>query len=321
MGLLALCAGESKAAETRFMNFAAPPGTSNFFPYWVAVAKAVQNAHPEFKINVSESQSAIDIIRKIRAGMAPVGNSQSNSDYDNYNGLGLFKDKPNKEARILWYYEESPIQFIVLEDANIKSLKDLTGKRFNPGAAGGATALVAQQILDCLDVKPNFFEAGQASASDAVSNRQIVGTVKTGNILGPDSYLLQIKANVPIDLVSMTPEEQQAVHEKYPYFIPWTIPAGFYDWITHDTLTVKVSQGATTTSKLSQEDGYKMISAILSPEGTKLRDSAYPNGAGLDILKLTLEARTPLHAGTVQYMHEKNIDVPAELIPEEYQKK
>lgn len=313
--------GTSNAGETRFMNFAAPPGSSNYYPYWVAVAKAIQNAHPEFRINVSESQGAVDIVRKIRAGMTPLGNSQSSSDYENYYGLGLFKGKPNKEARIMWYFDESPIQFIVLGEANIKEAKDLNKKKFNPGGTGTATALMTRQIFDTLGVKPNYFEAGQGSAADAVANRQIVGTVKTGNISGPDSFVMQIQANVPVDLLSFSPEEQALIAEQYPFMIPWTIKAGLYDWITHDTNTVKIAMGATTTTKLSQEDGYQMISAILAPEGRKLLDSAFPNGAKQNVIELTLQSKVPLHSGTVQYLHEQGVQVPEELIPPEYQRK
>jgi len=59
----------------------------------------------------------------------------------------------------------------------------------------------------------------------------------------------------------------------------------------------------------------------VSPEGKKLLDAAFPNGAKQDVIQLTLNAKTPLHAGTVQYLHEKGIEVPADLIPPEYQKK
>ena len=311
----------AQAGETRFMNFAGPPGSSNYYPYWVAVAKAVQNARPEFRINVSESQGAIDIVRKVRAGMTPIGNSQSNSDFENYYGQGLFKDKPNKEARVMWYFDESPIQFIILDEANIKTAQDLNGKRFNPGGTGTAVAVIARQMMDTLGVKPNYFEAGQASAADAVSNRQVVGTVKTGNIFGPDSYMMQIKANVGVGLLSFTKEEIAKVYDAYPYLIPSTIPGGLYDWIKEDTNTVKIMMGSTTTTKISQEDGYNIFSAVMSKEGRALLDAAFPNGAKQDVIALTLNAKTPLHAGTVQYLHEKGIEVPAELIPPEYVKK
>lgn len=319
-GLLIVCAGVARGGETRFMNFAAPPGSSNYYPYWVAVAKAVQTAYPEFRINVSESQGAVDIVRKIRANMTPLGNSQSSSDYENYHGLGLFKGKPNPEARIMWYFDESPIQFIVLDEANVKTPKDLNGKKFSPGGTGTATAIMPRQILEALGVKPNYFEAGQGSAADAVANRQIVGTVKTSNIFGPDSYMMQIQANVPVGLLGFTAEEQQIIAEQYPFMLPWTIPGGLYEWIPEDTRTVKIAMGATTTSKLSQEDGYKMISAITTPAGKQLVDAAFPNGANQDVMQLTLQSKVPLHAGTVQYLVEKGFEVPAELIPPEYQK-
>jgi TRAP transporter TAXI family solute receptor len=305
-------------AAPKFMTFAAPPASSNYYPYWVAVAKVVQTANPDFRVNVSESQGAVDIIKKIRSGIVPVGNAQSTSDYESYYGKALFEGSPYQEARILWYFDESPIQFIVSKESGVKSMKDLEGKKFNPGGTGTAVAVTAHQILDTLDVKPDYFEAGQASAADAVSNRQIVGTVKTGNILGPDSYALQIQANVPIDLVSLTEEELEAVTKAYPYLIPHVMPAGIYEGVDHDTNCLKIAMGGTATSKLSQEDGYKIFSAIISPEGRKTLDAAFPNGAKQDIIALTLRSTVPLHAGTVQYLKEHNVEVPSQLIPPEY---
>lgn len=308
-------------AAPQYMTFAAPPATSSYYPYWVAIAKAVQETNPEYRISVSESTGAVDIAKKIRNGIAPVGNSQSNSDFENYYGLGIFKNRPFEEARILWYFDETPIIFIVLKSEGIKNMNDLDGKRLHPGTTGGATALITKQMMDVLGIKPDYFEAGQASGADAVSNRQIVGTVKASQGTGADSYALQIQASVPIDLVSLTEEELRLIHEKIPYLLPSKIPGGTYEGIDQDVLVVKTFMGATTTSKLSQEEGYTIIKAMDSPKGRKIWEAAFPSGAKQDFVKLTLGSSVPLHAGTVQYLKEKGYDVPAKLIPAEYKDK
>lgn len=318
---MCLALAATGSAAVKYMTFGAPPATSSYYPYWVALAKAVQQVNPDYGINVSEASGVVDIIKKIHSGVFPLGNSQSNADYESYKGLGVFKGHALPETRIMWYFDECPLMFIALESKNIKSLSDYEGKRLNPGTTGGATPLMTKQVMDILGVKPDYFEAGSASAADAVSNRQIVGTVKAAQSSGADSYFLQIQANVPITLVSMTPEEQQKIHAQVPYLFPAKIPAGTYDNIDHDILTVKAYMGAITTSKLSQEDGYNIIKAMDSAEGRKIWEAAFPSGAKQDFVKLTLDSSVPLHAGTVQYLKEKGVDVPKNLIPEEYKEK
>lgn len=316
--IMVIGVGSAVLAASKYMTFAAPPATSSYYAYWVALAKAVQETNPEYKVSVSESTGAVDIAKKIRNGLAPLGNSQSNSDYENYHGLGVFEGKPFPQARIMWYFDEGPIMFVVRKSENIKNMKDLDGKRLHPGTTGGATALVTKQMMEVLGVKPDYFEAGQASGADAVTNRQIAGTVKTGQGTGADSYVLQIQASVDIDLVSLTEEELALIHEKIPYLIPSRVPAGTYEGIDHDVLVVKTAMGATTTSQLSQQEGYDIIKAMDSPEGRKIWEAAFPSGATQDFVELTLGSSVPLHSGTIQYLKEKGVEIPERLIPEEY---
>jgi len=314
MALLTVGGGDN-GPKKKFMTFGAPPASSSLYPYWVAVGKAVQKVYPEYQISVSESQGAVDITKRVRSGELSVGNSMSNTDYENYNGLGIFKDNAFKDVRILWYFDNTPIQIIVPKEAGIKSIADLNGKKFNPGGTGTSAALITRQVCDALGVKPNFFEAGQADAGDAVSNRQIAGTVKAGP--APDSFVMQIAATIPIDIITFSDDELKKITQKYPYLIPVTIPAGVYKGVDHEVKTVQVMMGAQTTSKLTKEDGYKFLKAM-NEGGKDTWATAYPIGAKNNLLELTLLAKTPLHAGAIQYLKEKGYKIPAELIPPEY---
>lgn len=310
--------GVGSIAAPKYYTIAAPPASSSLYPYWVAVGKAIQTVYPDdFQITVTESQGAVDIASKVRIGVADFGNSMSNLDYEMYNGVGTYKDDQVLDLRIMWYWDVTPIQIVVREDSKIKNIQELAGKKFNPGTTGGGTAKAVMQVLNVLGIDYNLFEATQADAADAVSNRQIVGTAKQGK--APDSYVMQIAATTSLDVLSFSDSELEKICEELPYFTPVTIPAGAYDWLDHEVKTFQVYAGAMTLStRLTQEEGYKIFKAM-NEGGKSVWQNAYPLGADNDLLELTPSLSIPLHAGTVQYLKEKGVDVPEYLIPPEYE--
>lgn len=307
---------ETPAPKSIKLTIGAPPSSSAVYGYWVAAAKAIETAYPEFSFTVMETQGAVDITERVRAGMVPFGNSVSSTDYENYNGLGGFEGDPFEDLRMIWYFDVTPQQWIVTKESNVTSLKELNGKRFNPGSTNSSAEALTKLIFKELGIEPNFFEATQADAGDAVVNRQIVGTTKAGP--APDSFIQQIQGSIDIDLLGLEQSEVDLLTSKYGYLVPYTIPAGTYPGIDHDVLTVTTMMGAQTTSQLPQEYGYKMIKAI-NDTGRQVWADAYPVGANNDIVELTISSSVPLHAGTVQYLKEIGVEVPEHLIPPEYQ--
>lgn len=311
--------GESLSPKRQFFTFAANPSSSAFYPYWVAVGKAVQDTYPEYQVTVSESQGAVDIANRIRSGESILGNSVSSTDYENYNGKGTFEGQPDSTARILWYYAESPMYICVSKDSGIKDIAELNGQKYNLGGTGTSGAVLANDILNLLGIKVDSFESSQSDAADAYASRQIKGTIKFGSTSG-DSYIMQLNAALPIEVLSFTDEQLDQITSAFPYLSKSTIPAGTYDGIDYEIKTVAFYQGATSTTKLSQEDGYKVIKAVYD-DGKAIIDAGFPSGANVDVLELALLSSVPLHAGTVQYMIEQGKEVPENLIPEEYKSK
>ena len=295
-------------------TFAAAPSTSPVYAYWVAVAKAVMKVYPQFNITVTECTGALDITKRVRAGQAAVGNSMADIDYANYTGDEQFKGQPNKKARILWYYDHLIAHWAVAKSSGIKTIEGLNNQEFNPGGAGGGIVGITKKTFEMFGVKPRYYEATQSSASEAMLNRQIIGVSKTGPV--PDSFIQQIAANMPVELVGLTKEQQAKALEKYPYLVPFTIPANTYG-DSQQVLTVAVLTGGQTTSDLPEEAGYAFFKAIWEG-GKSVWQAAYPSAANINALELTLRSPIPLHAGAVRYLKEQGIKVPDRLIPPEY---
>ena len=312
--------GETAAAEekveTRYLTLSAVAASSGLFPYCVSLGEVLSKL-PELDITVAESGGNVANTRELRIGEVSIANSISNTDYESYTGTGTtFDGDPFIDFRILWYYESTPIQVFVAEDTGISSLEDLDGQSFNPGGTGTAASVVMHAALDALNIHPNYFEAAQADAGDAYANRQIVGAVKTGS--APDSYIVQANTNRPVKLINYTDEQLATVLEAIPSVTSGTVPAGAYDGVDYEIQTLCTYQGIQVDMSFSQELVYKMWKAMWE-DYADIWKTAYVNGANNNVPEMTLQAaKTPLHAGTVQYLTELGYEVPAELIPPEY---
>jgi len=294
----------------------ATPVTSPYYAYYVGVSKSIQSNYPDIRVTVVEPPGAVDSIRRIRERQVELGNSTSDLVYQNRLGLGPYKDKPFKDGRILWWFDYTIVQWLATKESGVKSIMDLTGKRWNPGVTAGAINSITKNIFNMLGVKPEYYEASQQDAVEAVANRRIIGLAKLGPV--PDSLLLQVATMNPVEVLGLTEDQQNQVLKEIPYLVGYTIPAGAYTG-TSEARGVAALIGVMTTSKFSQDLGYKVFKAMWE-DGKRHWQLAYPTGANVDVPALTLKSSELLHAGAVQYLKEKGYDIPKRLIPPEYHK-
>ena len=309
-------AGVFGDGSEKYMTLAACPASSAMYPFWVSVGDILDTAFSNMHMTVSESQGAVAITKRVRSGECELGNSVSSTDYESYNGLATFDGAADPDLRMIWYYEVTWEMMAVDAKAGISNITDLDGKKFNPGGTGTAAEAIGKNIASLLGFEPNWFTASQSDAADAYSNREIVGTIKLGPTV--DSYVMQLNAAIPIDLVSLTEEQVEAIRSAYPYLISGTIPAGTYGGVDHDTVVVGTPQGCQTrVGNFTQEEQYQIFKAVME-DYTDTWHNAYPVGANNDVIGLTLQSPVLLAPGTVQWLVEHGYEVPAELIPPEY---
>ncbi len=310
------CNTAEALAKTQYLTFGASPATASMYPYWVAVGKTISTIYPEYNITISESQGATDIVNRVRAGEVILGNGISKSDWQNYAGEGLWNGSPNKNARVLWYYDLAIMIGVVPASSGINSYSQLNGQKVSTGGTGTTLSSIITDSLGVIGVAPDYYEASKSDAQEAFINRQVQYMCSaTGQ---PDPFIVQTGASLPVHYLSFTQEEIDKIHKAFPYITGVAVPAGTYDGQAKEILTIQWLQGCQTCTDLSQEDGYKMFKAIY--ENQKMWINTMPTAAKNDMIKMTLQSPIPLHAGAVQYIEEKGIEVPAHLIPPEYVK-
>src|SRR5699024_7772745 len=109
----------------------------------------------------------------------------------------------------------------------------------------------------------------------------------------------------------------EKITEEFPWLVITEIPSDVYDWQDENVTTLAQQIGNITTKDLSKDTAYKITKAAF--EEKVFQEEAYDSIKELDFEDLTLESPIPLHAGSVKYLEEQDIDVPEELIPSEYE--
>ena len=132
-------AGPGFAAAKKLLAMGSTQSSSSHYAYFVAVAKIINTYVPEVSINVVETGATVDNIKRIEKGQLDLGLTTIHVQYQAYNGMGPWKDKPIKDQYVLWVYQPAPQNFVVREDSGVKTVYDLAGKTFNPGMRGSAT--------------------------------------------------------------------------------------------------------------------------------------------------------------------------------------
>jgi TRAP transporter TAXI family solute receptor len=316
--VLSGCSGNKEASsakpETIEITWGASPATSAYYAIYSSLAVGIQRANPHLNITVMETGGAADSARKLRDGVCEMSSGNVQSDMESYFGTGNFAGEPRPDLRVLWLDHISYYQWVATKDSGIKTLRDYDNKYINPGGIGTQQAQISQGIFKLFGITPRLLEGNQSVASDAFQNRQIVGIAKLGPV--PDSFLTQMQATQELVFIDISEEEYRQILTLYPFMIRMTIPAGTYEKID-EWHTIALLGGADTTNKMPQEVGYTLIKGLMVDARAEW-EAAYPDGKDNDILGWTLESKTPLHAGTVQFLVEAGYTVPPDLVPPEY---
>jgi len=294
------------------------------YTYAVAAAKAI-NTHEADKLNVTvlATGGAVDNLARIARGQINFGLGTFETVYQAYKGLAKFSGNPAPKLRILWVHSASMQFYVVRTDSGVKTLNDLTGKKFTAGQRGSATENIVQQILAAIDVKPDYFVSTLSDAVDAVKDGRSTGYAKAGSRTSLDGTTLELRALTPISVLGFSPEQVAKVQAKLPYVAFAAIAPNSIEGVGAITTPIQNIGEFAYSDSMTDEQVMAVLDGLL--KGQDIQAAAFPDMKGMDILKETLAAagglNIPLHRGAVKFFEAHGYKVPDNLIPPEAKSK
>lgn len=310
-GAFALALAQPAVAQEKLL-IGSTSASSSHYGYFVSVAKLVNEKAEGLEASVVETGATLDNLRRIERGQVDFGLVTTNVAQHAHAGTNEFDGRPMKLG-LLWVYTGAPQNVIVRQDAEVGSLAELKGVRFNPGIKGSATESTTEAVFGALGLSADYVRGSTTDVVDMIKDNRVAGYVKSGAGTKLDGSTLDIATFTPIKVLGLTDEQKAVLAEKMPDVSIVDVPAGAADGVpAYSTWSFGV--GAAAGPALSEEAAYKIVKAVM--EDKEAQGAALASVKGADLAQLTLQYATiPLHPGAARWYREQGIEVPARLQP------
>lgn len=259
---------------------------------------------------VQTTDGSVENIAALNEGILETGFSQADVAYWAFHGEGPYVDQPPAEKlRSIANLYPEVIQLVVRAGSNIRSVADLRGRRISVDADGSGTQVDARLILEAWGLGIEDLDARFVPANVAT------GLLRAGEIDGffmvagvPTPSIESLASDITINLVPLDGPEAQALQERYPFFVPTSIPPGTYP-ATFPTRSLSIGAQWLTTTDLDEALVYALTKALWHPANRSLLDEGHPK-ARLIRLETALDGLgVPLHPGARRFYQELDLAV------------
>lgn len=219
-----------------------------------------------------------------------------------------------RDVRATFPMYQTPFQAIALESSGIASVADLDGKTVGNGPRGGTCGTYWPQYFDAIGVETDDQFGGASDLAGQVKDGLIDAFAFCAGL--PIAAFSELEAQNPVNIFAFTEDEQAILVEQFPVSA-YEIPADTYTTQPEPQYSVAMWNFGIAHKDLPQSFVYEVMKTVLDNNDRMLQ----VHQAAAETLPENYVHNTflPFHAGAVQYYQEKGFDIPAELIPEEFQ--
>lgn len=311
MGVLFLgLAMPAVAQKKTFITIGTGGITGVYYPTGGAIARILTKNYSKHAIKASVQATGASVfnINAIMKGDMDFGITQSDRQFQAYNGLDEWQGKPQTDLRAVFSLAPEAITLVVSEKSGIKTLKDVKGKTINIGNPGSGNR---QNALDILTEAG--FDTNKDLKTEGVKAADAPRMMQDGRIDGffytvghPNGNIKEATAGMSkariVDITGM-----EKILAKFPYYSIVTIPKSYYPEAMNpnDVKTVGMLATFVTTSKTSDDVVYTITKEVFE----NLDELRTLHPALADITKESmLEGNSaPFHPGAIKYFKEAGL--------------
>lgn len=306
------------AQEMKFWRIGTGGAGGTYFPIGGLIANAISNppgSRPCDKggscgvpglvaIAVSTNASVANV-NAIQAGQLDAGLAGAQSVTQGYEGTGKFVGNKKDKLRIIANLYPEDMHLVLPKGENIKSLKDLNGKRVGVAAAGSGTQVSVRMILKHYGIKADEQELGLGQSTQRLTDGQLDAFFYAGGT--PFAALIQLGSTKGFELYKFSDEDRKTINKIIPYYVESLIPAGTYENITYDVPTVAVNGQLITSADQPDELIYEITKALWNENTRKLLDKGHAKGKAIQLDTALKGALIPVHPGAAKFYKEKGL--------------
>lgn len=222
-----------------------------------------------------------------------------------YEGKGLFAgEEPKIDLRVLSSLYRESVHLIVNKWSNIKSIKDLKGKRVSIGIKGSDSYVQSRLILDTFGMALNPDDTYELPALEAARQLKEARIDAFFLVTGhPSQIIASLAEEEVLEIVPIDGVIAQRLQDKYSFLRRSIVPADTYEGVGEIT-TLSIPTIWVTTTKMKERLAYQLLRALWHQNTRKKFEQS--NDVARDVTYATSfdGVVTPLHEGAMLFHEE-----------------
>jgi TRAP transporter TAXI family solute receptor len=262
-------------------------------------------------VNHLPTQGAVQNVKLLESGGAQLALITMSTGREGWNGVGDWtKGQKFRNIRALFPMYDNPFQAVVLQRSGLATLAQLDKKRVGVGPRSGNGATYAPEIFKVVGISAQL----SYGSYDDIATELLAGRVDALlTLLGaPVPAIQHVDAKEPVQFLSLTPEQMQALRNEIPDFSPSKIAAGTYRLLDKDYVTIAVPNFVIGRPDLPDDLIYKLVKAVFENQPRLVK--ATPAASDTLPQNVVKNNFLPFHPGAVRYYHEIGVKIPESLV-------
>lgn len=302
-----------QSEKTRFVTIGTGGVTGLYYPTGGAISRMLNKKFKQFKIKatVESTSGSVFNINAVIKGDMEFGIAQSDRQYQAYKGLAEWKEVGvQKELRSVFSLHAEPITLVVSEQAGIRNITDLRGKRINLGNPGSGQLQNSKDVLAAAGLTEQDILAEYVKAVEApglLQDERLDGFFYTvghpnGNIKEATS------GRIKVYIVDIEGDNIDKMVDDHPYYARAVIDHKFYERAlnTQDIQTVGVKATFVTSANVDDALVYALAKMVF--ENLEEFKSLHPAYASLTPENMLEGLTAPVHPGAMKYYREAGLE-------------
>lgn len=300
----------SALAEVTVLTMGTGGAAGTYYAFGSEIADLWNKADLNIEVTPQVTGASKANIVSICDGESKLGWSQNDTIHYAYTGDKVNFDESGEVFDNFYalaaLYPEA-VHLVVAADSDIKDITDLKGRSVSIGAQGSGTSINALQILDLAglttdDIKVNWLSFD--ASSEAFQNMTIDAFFVTAGV--PNAGIISAAIKRPVRLITLTDEQMATLQEKYPFYVPATVPAGTYEGQDAEVAIPSITAVIIAAKDLEEELAYNLTKTLFEKTGELQHAKAKELDANFAVQGIPC----PIHPGAARYFQEKGIEIP-----------
>jgi len=291
-------AAEPHWPEALVIGTASPGGA--YYAYGEGLARILSRALG-IRVSMRPTEGPTENIRLLENGEIQIGFITTGSGLQAWNGSGDWTEgRKFQSMRVMFPMYDTPIHFLALEGAGIRTLGDLTGKKVGVGPQGGTSGTYIPKFFDTLGIEATLAHGDWTELAEQVDQGQLDALAVASGV--PFPAFAELGKRSKVTYIPLSQEQITALDLAMPELEPSVIQPGSYPSLMAPYHTVGLYNFAVAHERLPNDLVYAIIRATFTNHDELME--AHPAAASTIPENFTRNAFLPFHGGAIRFYQE-----------------